>query len=76
MSDKSGDLLRLLQGLGDAAHDDCEVAYDAIEEITRLRAEVEAMRLALLNAEGVFREIGFHSHADAARAAINQETPK
>jgi hypothetical protein len=44
MSDKSGDLLRLLQGLGDAAHDDCEVAYDAIEEIIRLRAKVEALR--------------------------------
>lgn len=36
------DLIRLLQGLGDAAHDDLEVAYDAIAEIVRLREELSA----------------------------------
>lgn len=33
------DLLGRLQQLGDAEHDDCSVAYDAIEEIERLRLE-------------------------------------
>lgn len=48
------DLIRLLQGLGDAEHDDLDVAYDALAEIVRLRedladatAEIEQMRSEL-----------------------------
>lgn len=41
------DLIALLQGLGDATHDDLSVAHDALEEIIRLRAENAELRDAL-----------------------------
>lgn len=42
------DLLRRLQALGDAEHDDFSVAYDASEEIVSLRARVAELEAALL----------------------------
>lgn len=42
------DLLKSLQAMGDAEHDDASVAYDAIEEIVRLRSELAAAREAFL----------------------------
>lgn len=35
------DLIKRLQKLGDCEHDDVSVAYDAIEEIVRLRLKLE-----------------------------------
>jgi hypothetical protein len=41
------ELLRRLQKLGDAEHDDLSVGYDASEEIIALRARVAELEAAL-----------------------------